>query len=471
MSFNPDPVTLINLSFCIAVVIISCWWCVKTKSRTPLFIGLAFGLFGISHIFVLYNLNRPLEQVLILVRSAAYAIVAGGLFFIALEVMKRKEVEEDILKANDELRIANEQLVKSGQDLKNNLEELHKKEEELVTSEKKFRSIFNTFIDIYYQTDMEGTILTVSPSCKKISGWDPEDLIGTNVQDLYPEGLKRDTLIAELLKRGAVRDYLIQLKNKEGRFVDASLNCHIITDSGGTPAWIEGTIRDFTERKTAEETLALAKKKLGLLNTVTFQDIQTAVFSLSGYFQLQQQLAPDEDLKRYLSKEMEIVSTISDSLKFAGQYQNMGINPPGWQNVHHAFLYGISHLDLSKYSKITRVEGLEIFADQMLENVFFTLAENVALYGKGVTEIALTYRETPEGLVLIFSDNGRGIPPKVKEKIFERRYEKKRGMGLFLAREILSLTGITIRETGEKGTGARFEMLVPKGRYRFICSK
>ena len=468
MSFNPDPVSLINLAFCIAVVILSCWWCRKTGSRTPLFIGLAFGFFGISHIFVLFNLNKSLEQVQIVIRIAAYAFVATGLFFIALEVMNRKKAEEELLHANEDLRTANEQLTRSGEDLKNNLEELRKKREELLESERKFRSIFNTFIDIYFQTDMDGTILTVSPSLKKIAGWDPDDLVGTNVQDLYPDDTQRKTLIAELGKNGAVQDYLLQLKNKEGRYIDASLNCHIVTDSGGNPVRIEGTIRDFTERKTAGDALALAKKKLSLLNTVTFQDIQNAVFSLNGYFQLEQQHPLDETLQGFLAKEMEIVGTISDSLKFAGQYQSMGQNPPRWQNAHHAFLYGISHLNLSNVSKTIHIDGLEIFADPMLENVFFTLAENVVLYTKTGTDISLMYHDDRDGLTLIFADNGQGIPPKMKQKIFERHYERKRGMGLFLAREILSLTGITIHETGEFGTGARFEILVPKGGYRFI---
>jgi PAS domain S-box-containing protein len=468
MSFNPDPVTLINLAFCIAVVIVSCWWFWKTQSRTPLYIGLAFGLFGISHIIVITNLNKPLEQALIFIRIAAYAIVATSLFFIALEVMKRKQAEEELLHANEDLRTANDRLMRSGEDLKNNLEELKKKREDLLESEKKFRSIFDTFIDIYYQTDMDGTILTVSPSCKKKSGWDPDELIGTKVQELYPDEHQRKGLIAALIKNGSVQDYPVQLKNKEGRYIDASLNSHIISDSGGAPVRIEGTIRDITERKAAEDALTLAKKKLGLLNTVTFQDIQNAVFSLSGYFQLQQQYPQDEVMQGYLAKEMDIIGTITDSLKFAGQYQNMGHSPPCWQNVHHAFLYGISHLSVSNLARKISIGGLEIYADPMLESVFFTLAENVILYGKTTTEISLTFCESPDSLTLIFCDNGPGILPKMKEKIFERHYEKKKGMGLFLAREILSITGITIHETGEPGTGARFEIHVPKGGYRFI---
>jgi PAS domain S-box-containing protein len=467
MLFNPDPVTLINLSFCIVIVFLSWWWNSRTGSRTPLYIGLAFGLFGISHLFVLINLNKPLELALIFIRIAAYAFVTIGLFFIALEVMKRKKAEEELLQANENLRDANEQLIRSGDNLKSNLEELQKKREELLESEKKFRSVFETFIDVYYQTDMDGIILMVSPSCKKISGWEPDELTGTNAQELFPDERELKKLTAELVKKGAVRDYQVQLKNSEGRYISASLNSHVISDSGGNPVRIEGTIRDHTDKKAAEDALALAQKKLGLLNTVTFQDIQNAVFSLNGYFQLQQQSPMDETLQRYLAKEMEIVLTITDSLIFAGQYQSMGQSPPRWQNVHHAFLYGISHLDLARYTRTIRIEGLEIYADPMLENVFFTLAENVVLNAKTATEISLTYRHSPEGLVLVFSDNGPGILLKLKEKIFERRYEKRRGIGLFLAREILSITGITIHETGEQGKGARFEMLVPKGGYRF----
>jgi len=467
MSFNPDPVSLINLSFCIAVVILSGWWCRKTGSRTPLFIGLAFGLFGISHFLILTDLNKTFEQVQIVIRIAAYAIVATGLFFIALEVMKRRKAEDDLLHANEDLRTTNEQLLRSDTELRNNLEELKRKREELAESEEKFRSIYNTLIDLYFQTDLDGTILMASPSLKTIAGWEPEELLGTNVQELYPDEYQRKNLLTELLKKGAVRNYLIQLKNKDGRYIDASLNCHIVSDSGGNPVRIEGTIRDFTERKTAEDALVLAKKKLGLLNTVTFQDIQNAVFSLNGYFQLQQQQPLDEVLQGYLNKEMEIVGTISDSLKFAGQYQSMGLSPPRWENVHHAFLYGISHLNLSAFTRTIRIEGLEIYADPMLENVFFTLAENVVMYAKTADEISLTYAEDPEGLILVFSDNGPGILPAMKEKIFERHYEKKRGMGLFLAREILSITGIAIHETGNPGTGARFEIRVPKGGYRF----
>lgn len=224
---------------------------------------------------------------------------------------------------------------------------------------------------------------------------------------------------------------------------------------------------NYNELSRSQQALSQARNKLNILNTVTFQDIQNAIFSLSGYLELEKQLPMDEKLKQYLGKQVEIVRAISDSLKFTRLYQDLGQNPPVWQNVDQSFLLAISHLDLSNLSRQIRIRGLDIYADPLLENVFFTLAENVVLHGKTATEIAFRYQESPEGLNLIFEDNGKGIPSGMKEKIFDRHYEEKKGLGLFLVREILSVTGITIRETGEPGKGTRFEITVPKGTYRF----
>jgi len=47
-------------------------------------------------------------------------------------------------------------------------------------------------------------------------------------------------------------------------------------------------------------------------------------------------------------------------------------------------------------------------------------------------------------------------------------FGKNTGLGLALSREILDITGISIREAGEPGNGARFEMTVPKGTWRMV---
>jgi signal transduction histidine kinase len=112
-------------------------------------------------------------------------------------------------------------------------------------------------------------------------------------------------------------------------------------------------------------------------------------------------------------------------------------------------------------------DGLEIFADPWLKKVFFNLIDNTLRHAEHETRITVSYRESEDGLDLLFEDNGVGIPVDEKEKIFERGYGKNTGYGLFMAREILAITGLTIRETGELGKGACFVIHAPKRVYRF----
>jgi signal transduction histidine kinase len=113
------------------------------------------------------------------------------------------------------------------------------------------------------------------------------------------------------------------------------------------------------------------------------------------------------------------------------------------------------------------MDDVELYADPLLIRVFYNLVANSITHGeKQLTKIRLYAQKSGESLVLIYEDNGKGIPFDEKEKIFEFGYGKGTGFGLFLIRELLGYTGIKITETGEPGKGAKFEILVPKGRFR-----
>ncbi|MDD5187915.1 MAG: ATP-binding protein [Methanoregula sp.] len=73
------------------------------------------------------------------------------------------------------------------------------------------------------------------------------------------------------------------------------------------------------------------------------------------------------------------------------------------------------------------------------------------------------------GVTITVEDNGAGVSPDMKGRIFPRGVGKNTGLELFLTREILTLTNITVDETGEPGHGARFELRVPKEGCRFTA--
>ena len=224
---------------------------------------------------------------------------------------------------------------------------------------------------------------------------------------------------------------------------------------------------NFQQITKSQKALERVRKKLNLLNMVTFQDIQNAVYMLSGYLSIMKLDVTDKTQDQYLGKSEGLSKKISDTLNFAKNYQDMGMKPPRWQNVGHVFTMAISHLPPLEMSRTISVGNLEIYADPLLESAIFLLVKNVLDHAAGVTEITLRYEDNPRGITLIFEDNGPGIPEERKMEIFEHDFGKNSGLGLLFCRETLSITDITIAETGVPGKGARFEMSVPEGSYRF----
>ncbi len=233
-------------------------------------------------------------------------------------------------------------------------------------------------------------------------------------------------------------------------------------------AQAEGELRaNYEKLGKSEKALMQARKKLNLLNTLTFQDLQSGIFSIAGFLSLAKEGGCSEPSQKYLMKGEAILQSVQGALRFAKIYQNLGLNEPRWQNVNYILLAALSHLDFSKIQRRVSLDNLEIYADPLLERVFFILMDNVLRHARGATGVILRYEERPEGLAILIEDNGPGIPDPDKERIFEWGYAGHVS-DLFLAREILSPTGISIRENGVAGKGARFEILVPPGEYRFV---
>jgi uncharacterized membrane protein (UPF0136 family) len=83
MQFTWNTLTFINLILCILIVVFGLISWRRTRSRVALYVGTAFGLFGLSHLATLFGLNASLSAVLIVIRTAAYLLVAYAMFVAA----------------------------------------------------------------------------------------------------------------------------------------------------------------------------------------------------------------------------------------------------------------------------------------------------------------------------------------------------------------------------------------------------
>ena len=131
--------------------------------------------------------------------------------------------------------------------------ELFDSREKIRESEQRFRSIFESIQDIYYRTDLNGRILSVSPSCEEITGYAPEKLIGRNISDFYVDPGQREEIMKLLEKEGKVNDLEVKGVRRDGSVAIGSVTCHFVYSDEYQPIAVEGTIREITERKQVEE--------------------------------------------------------------------------------------------------------------------------------------------------------------------------------------------------------------------------
>ena len=224
---------------------------------------------------------------------------------------------------------------------------------------------------------------------------------------------------------------------------------------------------DITDRERAEEALRNANKKLNLLSSISRHDINNQLLILNGFLDILHENVPDPALEDYFNRITKACSRISAMIRFTKEYEQIGVNAPAWQDVRNLVETAAGGIQLGAVMvKNDLPGGRELFADPLIVKVFYNLMDNAVRYGGKITTIRFSEEEHDGDHILVCEDDGDGIPTDEKEKIFERGFGKNTGLGLFLSREILAITGITIRETGEPGKGARFEMMVPKGMYR-----
>lgn len=176
-----------------------------------------------------------------------------------------------------------------------------------------------------------------------------------------------------------------------------------------------------------------------------------------------------EELAEFLKKNQKIADTIARQIMFTKEYEDLGVKEPCWQNVSAGVENAVAGLPVRNIHVVTETPGLEIFADPLVEKVFYNLIDNALRYGgEQMTNIRIRSHPAGQSLVLVFEDNGAGIPDRDKKIIFDKEVGKNTGLGLYLSHEILSITGITIAEMGTPGNGARFEITVPDGGGRQV---
>ncbi|HWQ67675.1 MAG TPA: HAMP domain-containing sensor histidine kinase [Methanospirillum sp.] len=234
----------------------------------------------------------------------------------------------------------------------------------------------------------------------------------------------------------------------------------------------EAELKDrYTELAEMAACLDQANKKNRLLTSLTRHDLLNQITIIQSFnaVAIEEIVKSDpEKIQKYLSHVMLAGKQIEKMIRFTKEYEEIGISAIGWQQVNRIITSSDEEFALDAFIMDNAIpDNLEIYADPIIRKVFMALLEQSICHGqKSTIHIRLSCSKSDDRLLIIYEDDGAGIPPERKELIFDSVYGKHAGPGLFLAREILSITGLSIRECGVQGEGARFEISVPEGKFR-----
>ena len=374
--------------------------------------------------------------------------------------------------------------------------------EGLREEERKYRGIFENSQAAIFTFDL-GThqIAELNAKCAQMLRCGRTELTGVSLSDIIPDAANRDRFIRQLRSSteiddielvftahdGMIRQMLVSASVTPGNIVICSaiditarkLAEQMLERARGN---LEQRVNERTEellrvnkelsaeieeRKRFEAAIRLANHKITTLSDITRHDILNQITAIVMYLSLIRETEKDPVVSGYLNKMECVTDMIQKQIRFTRDYQHMGSGEPRWHNISVVIREAAVGVKPKDIQLDQQVGDLEIFADAGFPQVFVNLIENAVIHGGHVTLVRFTYYEADDGLVICCEDNGIGIPNDAKERIFRREYFRNTGYGLFLIVEILGITGITIKETGSPGSGARFEIHVPKGSYRF----
>lgn len=320
---------------------------------------------------------------------------------------------------------------------------------------------------IWYK-DTKNNFLRVNKTGAIWFGMPVVKIEGKSTYDLFPDYADRsyaddlEVITSKKAKSGIIEP--ITIANGEKRCVKTD-KIPMFSDQGEVSGIIVFST-DITDQQKVQQALRVSNKKLHLLSDITRHDILNQIQVLVFYIHELKLTKQEPPVQENLEKIDLAVKNIERQITFTRDYQDIGVSSPIWQDITSTIIKAVRSLRIEPIAVSIEMPDVRVFADPLLEKVFYNLIDNAKRYGKKITRITFSVHHVTDGLVISIEDDGIGIPYDKKKGIFNREYYHNTGFGLNLSREILEITGITIEETGEPGVGAKFEIMVPEGSFQ-----
>lgn len=353
-------------------------------------------------------------------------------------------------------------------------------------SELKFRNIFESFQDIYFNCRFNGEIILISPSVKENIGYEQEEVTGNNITNYYLYTKKTKDLLKKLVSRRRVQNFEATLITRDGRLVNCICNVRLVRDKDSREVTIEGVARDITKLKQANRELLHAKNMAENSLKVKEQflanmshEIRTPMNGVIGMVDLlsQTQLNPEQmnfvqTIKRSSETLLTILNDILDLSKIEAGKMKIQPHVTEVKSVFDKVLnlftrqanqksIELSYKIDSEIPEFLKIDETRII--QIISNLTSNALKFTEKNGKVLLHIS---KEIKDNLYRIaVEDTGIGISENDQQQLFKlftqvdnssTKAFSGTGLGLAISKQLSSLMGGQIGVSSEPDEGSVF---------------
>ena len=135
------------------------------------------------------------------------------------------------------------------------ISERKRAEEAILESTGQYKDIVENMWDAYFRVDEFGNIILANPRALELSGCaEPEEMLSIGAQG-FLHAREYALIMNSLVKKGLVERREITIQRKDGKALPVEFNARVVPGIEGSPRVFEGTVRDVSERKRAEEAI------------------------------------------------------------------------------------------------------------------------------------------------------------------------------------------------------------------------
>jgi len=354
-------------------------------------------------------------------------------------------------------------------------------EKELRVSEEKYRGLFESMMDGFVSVAMDGKFLECNEVYQDMLGYSETELAHLTYTDITPEkwrAVEAGIVDDQILKRGYSDVYEKEYRHKDGSIFSVELHAVLTRDEQGNPASIWAIVRDISARKRAEEELLKKSAEIESFTYAVSHDLKSPLVTIKAFLGYL-----EEDLKTHRAERVakdlgylhgaagKMELTLNELLKLVriGHLQNPPIAVPLQEIVSEVLELVAGQIAELGVQVETTKEPVWLYGDrQRLVQLFQNLVDNAVKFMGDQPAPRIEIGAEPEGeeIVLFVRDNGKGIDPRHRSKLFGL-FEKLdpnmpgSGMGLATVRSIVKMHGGKIHAQSEglgKGTTFRFTL-------------